>query len=608
MNLTPTPEQQRIIDLDEGSHLVVAPPGSGKTAVLTWRTLRLLRKEPAASWRILALTFTTKAAQTLRARIEAEVRAEAIDLRERLHASTIHAFCLDVLQHYGELVGFPVPVSVYDGKDRLAALQRAITDEALPNRDETELQSLLHRISRTKRALLGPDSTWSQEDAAALVGYDRTLLQQGACDYDDLLRAAWRLFTEQPRVARHYRRMYRYVLVDEAQDTSRAQYTVIRALCGDEHRNVMLVADDRQAIYGFSGASTEYLERFVDEFEALRHTLRGNFRCAKAIVEVANRLAAVMPGARPAPMVAAGSAAGRVRHVPCADERQEAEVVAAWIAALVKDGLPPEQLETGETTGVRPEDIAVLGRSRRNLRHVRQLLEQHGWTVLYHEGGRSAFEHPLLELVVRGLRLVQNPRDGVTRSALAEGWSVSGDLWDGLRAAGGVVDRIASWFARASPDADPALMLDDIVGALDQEAGVRPEDGEELAAEAEGLREILERWKGRTAGNPRNLGSFLADLAMAGRANLDRPGVRVLTIHAAKGLEFRAVAVVGWDDGSLPDFRATTDVQRREERRSAYVAVTRAARDLLVTWPAVRQTRFGPRVQSPSPFLNEMGL
>src|SRR6266700_4582112 len=138
--LTPTPEQQRIIDLEAGCYLVVAPPGSGKTAVLTWRTLRLLRQEPSATWRILALTFTTKAAQSLRSRIEAEVRVEGIDLRERLQASTIHAFCLDVLQHYGELVAFPSPVSVYDETDRLAALQRAMSDEGLPARDEAELR------------------------------------------------------------------------------------------------------------------------------------------------------------------------------------------------------------------------------------------------------------------------------------------------------------------------------------------------------------------------------------------------------------------------------------------------------------------------------------
>lgn len=239
---------------------------------------------------------------------------------------------------------------------------------------------------------------------------------------------------------------------------------------------------------------------------------------------------------------------------------------------------------------------------------MRHALDQEGWPVLYNEGGRAAFEHPLVQLVVRGLRLVQNPRDEVTRSQLSELWNVPDDLWPALQREGGLVERIATWLAEAQPEEDPAAMLDDLVQRLDDEAGARPEDGDALAAEADGLREIVEAWKGRTAGSMRSLGSFLADLAMAGRPSLERPGVRVLTIHAAKGLEFRAVAVVGWDDGSLPDFRAKTEAQNREERRNAYVAVTRAARDLLLTWPAVRLTRFGARMQTPSPFLVEMGL
>lgn len=608
MVITPTPEQSRAIDLNEGAHLVVAPPGSGKTAVLTWRVLRLLRSDQNATWRILALTFTTKAAQTLRGRIEAEVRDEAVVLHQRLTASTIHAFCLDVLQHYGELVAFPSPVSVYEEGDRLATMQQALLDEGLPTRSTPELLELLHGISKAKRSLAGPTAEWTEEDAAAFAAYDRALARQSACDYDDLLRSTWRLFVEQPRVARHYRRMYRYILIDEAQDTSRAQYMVLRALCGDEHRNIMLVADDRQAIYGFSGASTEYLEQFLKDFGATRHTLQGNFRCASRIVDVANRLAAAMPGTRPTPMVATGRAAGRVQLVECEDELDEATTVANWVEQSVRDGLPRVVLEPGETASLAPENIAVLGRSRRNIKYVRQTLEERGIPVLYNEGGRSAFEHPLVCLLVRGLRLVQNSRDEVTRRQLTEEWRIDGDLWSGLTGASGPQAAIARYLIQGEPDEDPTALLAAALKVLDKEASAPSEDAEALAIELESLREIVNDWKGRTAGSQRSLGSFLADLAVTGRANLERPGVRVLTIHAAKGLEFRGVAVLGWDDGSLPDFRSVGDAARREEQRNAYVAVTRAARDLLLTWPKVRSTRFGYRAQTPSPFLQQMGL
>lgn len=609
MRQSATREQQAIVDLNDGSYLVTAPPGSGKTAVLMWRILRLLRQDPAASWRILALTFTTRAAQELRARVEAEIaREEGIPLRERLHASTIHSFCLDVLQHYGEAIAFPVPVSVYDEEDRLAALRQAVETAGIAERNGNELRGLLQDISKAKRSLKGPDDSWRLEDRLAFEAYERALALQGACDYDDLLRATWRLFSEQPRIARHYRRIFRYIMVDEAQDTSLAQYMVLRGMCGDDHGNVMLVADDRQAIYGFTGASAGYLERFVKEFEAQRIGLEGNFRCAKAIVRVANRLVAAMSDARPAKMVASGRAAGRVQLVDCVDEEDEAETVTKWVRGLLERGLDPDILEPEEETCIAPEAIAVLGRSRRNLQVVRDRLASVGIAILYHEGGRAAYEHPLIVLLVRGLRLVQNPKDEVTRAALSEAWGVKGDLWSGLKKATGMVRVLPELLEKASPEVDPAPMLDKMIDAVETEATKRPEDGEALSAEVEGFKEIVDEWKGRTAGSQRSLGSFLADLAMAGRAAITRPGVRLLTIHAVKGLEFRAVAVVGLDEGSLPDFRASDDAALEEERRNAYVAITRAARELHLTWPRVRSTRFGARTQQPSRFLSEMEL
>lgn len=609
MSLRPTEEQQRIVDIDEGCHLVVAPPGSGKTAILSWRAARLLRSEPDATWRILALTFTTKAAQNLSSRIEGQLDDRRIDLPNRVRASTIHAFCFDVLQHYGDLVAFPSPTSVYDETDREAAVVRALREAGLPSRTDAGIRALLYEISRAKREMLGPEALSDPQDSVAFAAYDRIMAQLGACDYDDLLRFTWRLFTDQPKVARHYRRMFRYVVVDEAQDMSKAQYLVLDALCRGERKNLMLVADDRQAIYGFNGGSVEFLAKFEKDFGATRHALRGNFRCASEVVAVANRLAQAMSDNRPTAMVSAGRATGRVVLEHAENEAREAFTVADWIQNLLVEGLSSDILESDENGRIAEEDIAVLGRSRRQLQSVRSCLVSRGVPVLFNDGGRAAYQHPLVQLVVSGLRIAQNPRDIVTRSRLMATWDTTDEVWLDLGSREGPEAAIAKSLSALATDADPTHALDEAVRILGASTSVSAEDeGEELQSEIDGLREIVERWKGKTAGNHRTLGSFLADLAVAGRPQLDRPGVRVLTIHAAKGLEFKAVAIVGWDQGSIPDFRAKTEDQIKEERRSAYVAITRAARSVLLTWPKSRDTRYGARAQKPSLFLAEMGF
>src|SRR3954469_6337399 len=292
----PTPEQAAVIALTEGAHLVTAPPGSGKTQVLTQRIVRLLTESRGQSFRILALTFTTKAAENMRVRIE----TEAGDEWRRVTTATFHSFCLDVLQHYGEHIGITGDLTIYENEDdRIEALARGLTDEGIlvgrTDQDVKSLRQLLQKIGRLKRDLVPPSAVQAEPDDekiartdVAYAAYDRTLHLFNAVDFDDLLGLAYPLFIEAPGVARHYRRLYRYILVDEAQDPSRAQYEVLRALCGSEQRNVMMVADADQYIYRFAGASDQFLKRFLVDFEAERHRLSLNFRCAEAVVSVAN--------------------------------------------------------------------------------------------------------------------------------------------------------------------------------------------------------------------------------------------------------------------------------------------------------------------------------
>lgn len=614
----PTEEQRFIISLTDGPHLVVAPPGAGKTQVLTERIISLLRSEAGSTFRVLALTFTTKAAENLRHRVEAALGDES----RRVTAVNFHGFCLDALQHYGELVGFAPDTSVYDAEDdRLDVLRRALEQEGLDPLDDKRLRALLARIGGLKRALTGPAAVKDASLATAYGAYDRVLRQYHACDFDDLLWLTWRLLTENARISRHYRRLYRHIMVDEAQDTSRAQYEVIRAICGNEHRNVMLVADSDQFIYRFAGASDRWLKAFERDFGATTHHLTTNFRCAASIIQAANLLIAGNPGrAAQPPMTAGTGAAGHVAGLSFADEAREAQAVTAWIQLRLRDGLHSSWCHPDEDGALLPEDICVLARNRYSLDAVRTELDRQGITYLFNAGQRGLVETAGALLVIQALRIIQNPADRVTRENVLAGWSEP-LLDEGVAELPpqGFFERLAEVPAAtpfvsvvlkhiAAPDS--GALVTELLQALD----LSPADEEaDRALKAADFRTLSERWeayRGHVSPDDRSIAGFLGELALAGRSVVEGPGVRVLTVHAAKGLEFRAVAVVGMNEGTFPDYRSVDDDGAlAEERRSAYVAVTRASRELLLTRPRSKRMPWGAdRSQQVSRFIAEAGL
>lgn len=357
VNVVPqyTSDQQRVINLDEGMYLVTAPPGSGKTQILVERSIRLLSESAGGSFRILALTFTTRAADELRERVAAGVAAEW----HRMTTCTFHAFALDVLRHYGERIEVGPQLTVFENEDdRLESLAQALTDEGYGLGREADdlrvLRAILAEISRLKRALVPPSAAPRAKEQGieidvAYQAYARKLRQLRAVDFDDLLLLTNELFAEHPRVAQHYRRMYRYVLIDEAQDTSRAQYELLRSLLGDEHRNVLMVADADQAIFAFAGSDFRYLERFQQDFGAQRLELTSNFRCAAQIVVAASRLISHNPEARRPPVTPARDAEGHCEVLELEDEGAEAGSVVAGVNRLLAGGLDPTWLSEGET-------------------------------------------------------------------------------------------------------------------------------------------------------------------------------------------------------------------------------------------------------------------
>ena len=620
-----TPKQAEIIGLRDGAYLILAPPGSGKTGILTQRIVGLVRESPADPFRILALTFTKKAAENMRQRIEAEIGREW----QRVTITTFHAFCLDILQHYGEQVGLAPPLTVFENEgDRRATLAQALQDEGLsfPPRDEAErlLEALLREIGQQKRNLAPPESVPADREYAgvslrtAYTAYDRLLRRYGALDFDDLLRLVYELFVTNPRIAAHYRRIYRYILVDEAQDTSRAQYEVLKALCGDEHRNVMLVADADQSIYRFAGASDRFLKAFLRDFGAQTRGLSENFRCGEAIVKVALALIAKNPDRLSAEhtMTSVARAPAYVTAASYADEAEEACAVADIFEALLQKGLEATWLHSEEDPRVEPEDLCVLGRSRYVLDSIVSELRTRGIQLAFRSGLGELFESRGYRFVYNALRVAHNARDLPARAsffAQLEGAALDPDapLNDVLRSVEGADDSATAPFAGAVlrlVNGPPSV--ETLVRAL---SGVAPspqatdDEREVLERDAQAFRD---RWNqySRVSKDP-ELGGFLAELALAGRTAIDEKGVRVLTVHTAKGLEFRAVVIVGMNQGSFPDFRSLEGHALIDERRNAYVAVTRAERRLHLSRPRTRKMPWGDsRAQQPSQFLQEMGV
>jgi DNA helicase-2/ATP-dependent DNA helicase PcrA len=618
-----TDEQEQVVSLRDGSFLVLAPPGTGKTEVIAQRIVRLLADSPGASFRALALTFNNRAAAAMRRRVRERLRQDTW----RATVETYHSFYLDILRHYGHLIGIPPEVTVYDTVDsRIHALRQGLMEEGFvlteDELDRQEAERVLGDISRMKRALITPGAAPTRTMGLgmslreAYEAYEGALWRNGAVDFDGMLTRTYELLTEHPQVADHYRRTYRYILVDEAQDTSTVQFEILRTICGETHRNVFMVADPDQLINRWMGADRKNLDRFVSEFGATEFHLSANFRCADHIVEAANRLLA--RESKASPIVPSGRAPGAVLATSYADEGVEAAAVVDWITRLRDEGLPKAWLAEAEETEVPPNELAVLARNRLQLREILAVLDARQIPYAFRAGDVGPFDSAVYRATLDGLRVLANPRDLALRRTLlgsaGNELDETSDALDVTSAAlpqflAAVADRdtvgASALVTRLASASDVGSAMSALTEPLPAEAD--ESDLAELLRADRGL--LVSRWsKYKNSTESRNFTWSGVVMSILDEPREDPDGIRVSTVHAAKGLEFRAVALVGMNDGSFPDFRNTDDPDElASERRLAYVAATRASRALLLTRPRARATRYGARGQTPSRFLDELG-
>ena len=619
--------QRQAVGWEDGPLLVLAGPGSGKTRVLTCRIARLLDSSPDRRFRILALTFTNKAANEMAARVAALVPG----LEGRANIGTFHAFCTQVLRQHGVHLGIKPDFAIYSQvEDRQAVLEDALGRDSGQDWRHEDLR-LLPLIDHLKTRLLEPESAEVHigamngpvaEDpgrvARAYRLYEEELRRINALDFNSLILDAYRLFAY-PAMARQYRRAYRYWLIDEFQDTNGAQYALLRRMAGQDFREVFAVADDDQTIFEWNGANVRRIGELVKDFSCDVVQLPTNFRCPPRIVEAANRLvvynsrrAASKQPAKPAP--ASGSFPpsdeGQIQCREFGTDGEETVGIAEEIARL-------DAVARGQT--------AVLARNRFLLEKMREALMEKGVPAVI-TMRRDDFLSPQMRWLVACLKQIDRPLDRRNMAVLVEAFgrfAPSPLDWDGLvsrsesdgltpfrvwtdavreagmpRPVAEVVDVIADLSAG---NVKLTAAIERILGHFDDND---PDDD---------LKDDLNAWRRiqreiRDAQGFATLDRFLQELQLRSKEPAPAPGtVSLTTIHGAKGQEFETVYLIGMAEEILPSWhslkKGSGSAALEEERRGCFVAVTRTGKRLILS----RARHYRGWRKEPSRFLEEMG-
>jgi DNA helicase-2/ATP-dependent DNA helicase PcrA len=621
--------------------LIVAGAGSGKTGVLTRRIAHLLANGDARPGEILAITFTNKAAAEMRSRVIALVGPRA----ERMWVSTFHAACVRILRREAGHLGMKSSFSIYDTADQHRLLTAVVKDLGLDPRKFTP-RGVGSRISTAKNELVDPDTFAAQapanphEEALASIyrEYQRRLQLADAVDFDDLIGHTVALLQLFPEVAQSYRRRFRHILVDEYQDTNHAQYVLIRELVGQPGGEVppgqlCVVGDADQSIYAFRGATIRNIEEFERDYpDAQTITLEQNYRSTQHILSAANAVIARNPNRREKRLWTASGDGPLITAYVADDEQAEASFIAGEIDRLA------------DTEAVQPNEIAIFYRTNAQSRAIEDRLLRVGlpYKVV---GGVRFYERREVRDVLAYLRFIDNPGDEVScRRILNTPRRGIGDraveLVDdfaqreriGFPAALARVDGVPALPARSAAAirrfgelmdalrtlAEAGTALPSLVAAVLEQSGylaeLRNSDDPQDETRVENLGELESVAAEYVRDFPEApLADFLERVALVADADAipDAEGgvVTLMTLHTAKGLEFPVVFLAGLEEGVFPHARSLDDpAELSEERRLAYVGITRAKRRLYLTSAMVRTAWGAPSENPPSRFFDEIPM
>jgi DNA helicase-2/ATP-dependent DNA helicase PcrA len=626
--------QRRAVTHFEGPLLILAGAGSGKTRVLTNRVAYLIQVHDVRPHEIVAITFTNKAAAEMKARIEGLVGPVA----RTMWVSTFHSMCARLLRREAQRIGYTSSFTIHDEDDRRRLIKRCLQELNLdPKRFAPE--ALSRQISDAKNQLIGPEEYrervggfFAQAAADVYALYEKHHTAMNAMDFDDLLMKTVLLFERLPERLAHYQRTFRFVLIDEYQDTNHAQYRLANQLAAT-HRNLAVVGDDDQSIYSWRGADIRNIlefERDYPDAEVIR--LEQNYRSTQSILDVANAVVTQNRERKGKDLWTPRGRGALVQVVEIDDERAEAQFVASEVQKLL-DG------EAGAERRYRPDEIAVLYRTNAQ---SRVLEEQFGRYAIAYQviGGPKFYERAEIRDVIayltalvnpddsqRLLRIVNVPKRGIGATSLqrlqAHASAVGETVWDAIREAEQVPGLSAG--ARTSlidfvrlieglRAGMPGRPVAEVVRSVLEESGYEPALRSQRTLEAEGRLENLEEFVGvaaeydKRAEEP-SVDGFLQEISLY--ADIDAIAdtsslLTLMTLHNAKGLEFPVVFIAGMEEGVFPHQRALDEQNVEEERRLAYVGITRAMDRLYLVHARARTLWGAAQYNMPSRFLGEI--
>lgn len=594
------PQQRAAVRYADGPSLIVAGPGSGKTRVLTQKIAHLIRNEKIPAAEILAVTFTNKAADEMRGRVEQllddpTTRGSDKSSRPAVQSSgrptwmgTFHSICARILRQDGSAIGIPPGFVIYDENDQ-RDLIRGILKFLGKGEARFSPAAVSSAISQAKNEMVNPEEyqnqaegTFPQAVSQIYPLYQEKLREAGGLDFDDLLLETARLFKERPPVLDRWQSRFRHVLVDEYQDTNRVQYLLVRLL-SKNHHNLTVVGDMSQAIYSWRGADFRNLLRFQQDYpQAQIFHLAQNYRSTKRILLASRSLIEHNQTHIPLELWTDNEEGLPVVLYPADNELDEAFYLSTQISALLSAG-----------TARHFADFAVLYRTNAQSRVLEEVFMRGGIPYLL-IGGTKFYERKEVKDILAYLRLLLNPQDHLSRERAEK---------VGKR-------RLANLTAPAREELvalPPAQLIQKIL-QLTEYLSYLDDGSEEGRSRVENVQELSS-----VAASFGSLPEFLQHVALvqptdALSRRIRKDSVSLMTLHSAKGLEFPYVFITGLEDGLLPHARSLgSNDEIEEERRLCYVGMTRAKKQLHLCF-ARERLLFGSRAESlPSRFLNEIG-
>jgi DNA helicase II / ATP-dependent DNA helicase PcrA len=626
------PQQQKAVKTTDGPLLIMAGAGSGKTRVLTHRIAYLMVEKGVNPYNILAITFTNKAAREMKDRIQHLMGGAA----EEIWISTFHSMCVRILRRDIDRIGFSRNFTILDTTDQQSVIKGILKDKNIDPK-KFDPRAILGSISSAKNELIDPEQYaktaggyYEQVVSDIYTEYQNRLRKNNALDFDDLIMTTIQLFRRVPEVLEYYQRKFQYIHVDEYQDTNRAQYMLVKMLA-ERFKNLCVVGDSDQSIYRWRGADIGNILSFEKDYpNAKVILLEQNYRSTKRILAAANEVIANNVNRKPKNLWTENAEGNKIVYYRADSEQSEAQFVAGKIKEMVESGKR------------RLSDIAILYRTNAQSRVMEEVLLKSNieYSIV---GGIKFYDRKEIKDILSYLRLIANPDDdislqrvinvpkrGIGSSTIDKiaNFALTHDMsmYQALEAIDliGLSPKITKAvsefrdFIQNYTRMQEYLSVTELVDEVLDKSGYREMLKAEKSLEAESRLENLEEFLSVTknfeeTSEDKSLIAFLTDLALV--ADIDRldedgqktDAVVLMTLHSAKGLEFPVVFLIGMEEGVFPHSRSLMEeAEMEEERRLAYVGITRAEEELYITNAQMR-TLFGQTKMNPeSRFIKEI--